>query len=256
MGPKLKYSPGLRFGRLETIRLEKKGWLMRCDCGTEKIISITGVVRGKVKSCGCLNIEHHKSGLNHLKHGDAKKGNVSKLHNKWRSILGRCHSSNIKITNRYGERGIKVCKEWREDYLVFKEWALKNGYSDKLTIDRIDNNGNYEPKNCRFVDAKEQARNRRTSRFETIDGETKTVAEWAEIFKKPYEEMRSFFSSSRWREKTDSIINDCVECGGKGYYINNGYTIQNNKLFISNRWLNKPVTCNLCKGKPRKEIDG
>lgn len=107
-------------------------------------------------------------------HGDAQVGKVTRLHNIWRNMLSRCVPR-----NKYGQRGINVCEDWK-DYSLFKEWAIQNGYSDCLSIDRIDNNGDYNPSNCRWVNAKQQARNRRTSRYFTCDGETKTIAEWSE----------------------------------------------------------------------------
>ena len=118
--------------------------------------------------------------MSNYKHGDAVNGRVAPLHNRWREMLKRCYSSGTKAYKKYGARGIQVCEEWRTSYITFKKWALDNGYEKGLSIDRIDNDGDYCPGNCRFATPKEQARNRRSSRFITYKGETKTVAEWAE----------------------------------------------------------------------------
>lgn len=92
----------------------------------------------------------------------------------------RCYSPNCHKYEIYGKRGIRICNEWLSSPGTFEEWALNNGYSDKLTIDRIDVNGNYEPNNCRWITAKEQMSNMRRNRFITYNGETHTLTEWAE----------------------------------------------------------------------------
>lgn len=116
-----------------------------------------------------------------FKHGDAKVGQVTRLHSIWRGIKKRCNPSSKPYSNaRYAGRGIELCDEWK-DYGVFKEWALSNGYSDELSIERLDNDGNYSPDNCIWADKKTQARNRRTTRRIEIRGETKPLAEWLEI---------------------------------------------------------------------------
>jgi hypothetical protein len=92
----------------------------------------------------------------------------------------RCNNPNAKCYERYGGRGIKICNEWYT-FEPFYKWALTTGYKEGLSIDRIDNNGNYEPNNCRWIDAKAQANNRRSSRFVTHNGETHTIAEWSNI---------------------------------------------------------------------------
>lgn len=93
----------------------------------------------------------------------------------------RCDNKNVKAYADYGGRGIRVCDDWSNSYVAFMEWALSNGYKETLSIDRIDNNGNYEPSNCRWVDMTTQANNRRSNVIYTYNGETHNIAEWADI---------------------------------------------------------------------------
>ena len=105
----------------------------------------------------------------------------SRLYSIWRGIKKRCLLPKAQGYKNYGGRGIEVCEEWKNNYMAFREWALNNGYKNGLTIDRINNNGNYEPSNCRFADYKHQANNRRSNRVLSVNGETKTIQEWADI---------------------------------------------------------------------------
>lgn len=102
-----------------------------------------------------------------------------KLYSIWSTMIHRCEDAKREKYRDYGERGIVVCEEWH-DANKFMDWAFSNGYEEGLQIDRIDNNGNYEPSNCRWVTPKENSRNRRNTVYLTIDGETKCVAEWCE----------------------------------------------------------------------------
>lgn len=103
-----------------------------------------------------------------------------RLYSIWGSMRNRCKNKNNANYLRYGGRGITICKEWN-DYLTFKKWALENGYNDTLSIDRIDNNGNYEPSNCRWADRIMQANNKRNNHLITFNGETHTAAEWSKL---------------------------------------------------------------------------
>jgi len=136
-------------------------WLCRCDCG--KMIETRGssLRAGLTRSCGCLQKEWAKKHTPNKTHGYTKE----RLYKVWMGMRQRCY---LKTNNRYkhyGGRGIEVCDEW-QDYLNFRKWALSHGYDSKAkrgkcTIDRIDVDGNYEPSNCRWVDAKTQANNTR-----------------------------------------------------------------------------------------------
>lgn len=104
------------------------------------------------------------------------------LYNTWRNIHQKCFNENSTSYKYYGGRGIKVCDEWKSDFLIFHDWAYANGYCEGLTIDRIDNNGDYCPDNCRWVPMSVQANNKRTTRFLTFNGVTKPIREWRSEF--------------------------------------------------------------------------
>ncbi|HDR4589362.1 hypothetical protein JC777_00225 (plasmid) [Bacillus cytotoxicus] len=105
-----------------------------------------------------------------------------RLYRIWCNMKSRCYNENIPNFKNYGGRGIAVCNEWRNDFTSFLNWSLENGYKNDLLIDRIDNNGNYEPTNCRWTTRKQQNLNRRNNRLVTIDGVTRSFSEWADDF--------------------------------------------------------------------------
>ena len=107
-------------------------------------------------------------------------GKGTRLYSIWKAMKVRCYNPNFRAYSRYGGRGITVCDEWLHDFPAFREWAIQNGYSDNLTIDRIDNSKGYSPENCRWVSYKTQANNTRRNIVVTIDGETATIAEICE----------------------------------------------------------------------------
>lgn len=181
---------GQRFGRLLAIkkdhsvwdkktRRSENYWLFRCDCGKEKVINKYSVLRGKTCSCGCFNKE--KTVERNTKHG--LFNTEKRIYGCWQDMKNRCYNKNRKKYKIYGARGITVCDEWKNNFKCFYDWAKSNGYSDNLTLDRIDVNGNYCPENCRWATAKEQANNRRTNHKITINGVAKNLCEWLELYK-------------------------------------------------------------------------
>jgi len=168
---------GERYGRWEIISGPDKTvstrpkWLCRCDCGTERWVQAAQLKMGRSQSCGCWIKERHTL------HGDTVGGRPTKLHDCWSHMLDRCYNPNSLRYQRYGGRGIKVCREWL-NYPGFKRWALQSGYEDDLTIERIDNNKGYNPENCTWITKKEQLRNTSRSRMLTAWGETKAMAAW------------------------------------------------------------------------------
>ena len=172
--------------RIEDSHSGKPMWLCRCDCGNEKIIQSSALTNG-VKSCGCYRREWSRN--LHTKHGGHRKEKTERLYGVWNEMKQRCNNPNSDGYKWYGARGIKVCSDWADDYGVFREWAYANGYSDDLTIDRIDSNGDYTPSNCRWVDCKTQARNTRSNHIVEYGGEAMCVAEWAEKYNLPYRKL-------------------------------------------------------------------
>ena len=106
----------------------------------------------------------------------------TRLFRIWSNLLSRCYNSNFHDYKYYGARGIIVCDEWINDFKALYNWAMSNGYSDELTIDRIDVNGNYSPDNCRWATVKTQSNNRRNNHYVNINGVVKTLSEWCELY--------------------------------------------------------------------------
>lgn len=182
---------GQRFGKLTVIkRLENNyhgntTWLCKCDCGNEIKVLGYRLTTGQTKSCGCLK----------SKYKGKQKRIRDIIHSRYHNMKQRCYNPNEKAYKNYGGRGITVCEEWKQSFEPFYDWAICNGFKEYLTIDRIDNNKGYSPENCRWITRKEQNNNFRKNRLITYNGETKTMAQWAEILNIKYKIFSSRFAS-------------------------------------------------------------
>lgn len=159
----------------------------KCECGNIKIINFNNIKRGLVKSCGCIT---------KTVNGMSK----TRIYQIYRHLINRCYRQKDISYKNYGNKGIIVCDEWKNDFMSFYNWSMANGYANDLTIDRIDVNGNYEPSNCRWVNMAVQQNNRSNNRILEYKGQKKTITEWAKYCGLSYRNLY--------------------------YRLNNGYTIE------------------------------
>lgn len=185
---------GKKFGKLLVVDFgedyispsgkRKHRFICRCECGKESLVDIYSLQNGSVKSCGCQK---------NTKHGMYN----SRLYKIWDSMKCRCSDTPSGDKNY---KNIKVCSEW-ESFEPFMEWALNNGYASDLSIDRIDFLGDYCPKNCRWVTIKAQANNKNNNHLATYNGETHTIAEWADILGANYNTLLARFNKYHWSDE-------------------------------------------------------
>lgn len=183
MGRKVIDMTGYETGRIkvvERVGKNKSGnilWRYECSCGAGGIATADAIRR--MKSCGCIRKENGKEFFHNFNiiHGESR----TRIYTIWGNMINRTSNKKNKDYKNYGGRGITVCEEWK-DYLTFKKWALKNGYSDTLTLDRIDNDKGYYPGNCRWADEETQNNNKQQSRKLEYKGEIKSVEQWAKEY--------------------------------------------------------------------------
>lgn len=172
-------------------------YVCRCDCGNEISLTKSQLTQEEHICCAKCRGEYLKTNNGSYKHGATK----TQLYNVWCNMRARCYDTKNNRYNTYGGNGIKVCDEWlgEHGFENFMKWAYENGYTEektatghnKLTIDRIDFNGNYEPNNCRWATMQEQQNNRKDNKYITYNGETKTMAQWARKLNVPYYRIQS-----------------------------------------------------------------
>jgi hypothetical protein len=154
----------------KTIKIRRA--VFQCPlCPNDFTANIPTIKEGRIRSCGC--IVRTQNGLS------CPDGKRSRIYSIWRAMKNRCNKKNNENFHWYGANKISVCKEWDESFLCFHCWAISNGYDDSLEIDRINNNGNYEPTNCRFVTHKDNLANTRQNKYCTLNGEKVIFAEAA-----------------------------------------------------------------------------
>lgn len=177
---------GKKFGKLlvlEETNQRKNGSKMykcQCDCGNIIYVRRGNLIsKSGTRSCCC-------SKVGHITHGKRN----TRLYRIWLNMKTRCYNKNRNQYNDWGGRGIVVCDEWLNDFMNFYNWAINNGYSDNLSIDRVDVNGNYEPSNCRWAARKQQANNTRQNVYLTYNGKTQTMMQWADELGVSYSTMQ------------------------------------------------------------------
>lgn len=188
---------GRRFGRLVAIRpvgrrvgRSNMNWECACDCGNVSSVSSSDLKSLHIQSCGCLRIERTREAS--ITHG--MRHTVE--YHIWCCMKARCHNKHDSGYHNYGGRGITVCGRWKDSFVNF--------YNDMgpkpkgMSLDRINNDGNYEPGNCRWATIREQANNTRVNRFVTVGEVTKTVAEWARLLGINYHTLYSRLYVSGW----------------------------------------------------------
>jgi hypothetical protein len=188
MTKKIAVYPGDKYSQLTIVRERdtisgRRMFECVCDCGTTVVVRLENLRGNITKSCGCYQKEMASKAT--LKHGYS----CHPLYSVWEGMKTRCYNTAHEDFYLYGERGIRVCDEWLNDPIRFIAWSLANGWKPGLTIDRKNNDGNYEPGNCRFVTVLIQARNKRTNYMVTYQGETKCLSEWAPITGIPYKTL-------------------------------------------------------------------
>lgn len=200
---------GQRFGKLIVIKRVENDksnstqWLCKCDCGKLKKVSGRHLKDNSTKSCGCLKSEiikkHSPQNRSYnLKHNLSN----TRIYTILESMKQRCYNKKCKSYKNYGGRGIKICNEWLEKngegFMNFYNWAMKNGYQEGLSIDRIDVNGNYEPNNCRWVTMKVQQNNRTNNHIVEFNNQKHTLADWSKILKIDKNILYNRISNRNW----------------------------------------------------------
>ena len=201
---------GQYFGRLKVLcyyntaddKDRKAKWLCECACGRFKVISGKSLRDGDTKSCGCIKEEQKHPLCN------------TRLHSIWKNMKTRCYLPSKPCFKRYGARGIVVCNDWKNSFSSFAEWAIGSGYRDSLTLDRIDNNGDYTPKNCRWVTRQRQSNNMASNHLVTFNGRTQTLMDWSRETGIPHSTLWKRLKEG-WTEEEALTIKPTV--GTNGY---------------------------------------
>lgn len=200
---------GQRFGRLLVVSQSDERcnsgikWNCICDCGNSVCVPGLNLRCGDTKSCGCLQKEVTSKRM--TTHGATIGRHRERLYGVWSAMLNRTRNPNASNYKYYGGRGISVCDAW-QDYQNFKEWALSNGYDataayGECTLDREDNNGDYCPENCRWVNMNTQAGNQRSTKIITYNGESHNLKEWSEILDINYSTMKKYIRNGKTIEE-------------------------------------------------------
>lgn len=205
-----KFSRLLVISRADNDNEGRTRWWCKCDCGYENLVCVSGknLRNGSTKSCGCLQKESViKRNYRHGFSGDKHADRICKI---FYGMKKRCYNENYSEYMDYGGRGIKISDEWLNNTESFVKWALANGYSEGLSIDRIDVNGNYEPANCRWADYITQANNKRNNRYILINGSKYTIRQISDLTKIKFSQLSDKFyrdGEEKFIQYIENILN-------------------------------------------------
>lgn len=204
----MSFNPiGKKYGKVKVIRFveitshKEKKWECLCECGDITYKTTNQLKKGYCLQC--IKCGHIMSGIKKTK----PKKYSKKLYECYVNMKTRTTNKKQDSHNRYINRNITMCKDWLDDYYAFEKWALENGYREDLTIDRIDNDGNYCPENCRWVDRKTQANNRRTNVRLEYNKQIKTMAEWSKELNIPYWKLQRYKNKYSLEEIVKNVSN-------------------------------------------------
>lgn len=208
MAKKLEIKQGDKFGKWTIIEeiapkiisnKPRRMFRCQCECGNIGEVQLSCLRNGHSTSCGCE--QKKRASAANTKHGLEKHP----LYCTWKNMKKRCNNPNATEYKNYGGRGISVCEEWSKDFQNFYDWAINNGWTKELTIDRIDTNGNYCPENCRWADVKTQMNNMTKNHYIEYNGDTYTLSTLSEHLNIPYNIVRYRLSNCKWT--TEQLIN-------------------------------------------------
>lgn len=199
MPVKVNINQGDIYGMLSIVKEDgyiygKRAFIVKCECGNQLRIGLGQLRSGHTKSCGCIR----KQKPNRKIHGESK----SRLYKIWNNMIHRCYRKNDISYKNYGSREIKVCDEWRDSFICFKNWAVENGYSEFLSIERKDVNKNYSPSNCCWIKFSNQNNNKRNTVYIEFNKEIHTLKEWSAILELPVYILKNRLRSGWTLEKT------------------------------------------------------
>jgi hypothetical protein len=197
---------GAKYARLTavepcTLKSGRKGWVLQCECGGRLELRARSVVLGKTRSCGCLRAEVSAERMTTHGRGSARPGRKDITYSTWCSIKKRCSAKSGPSYRDYVQRGITVCVRWADSFEAFVE-DVGLRPSKAHTIERKDNDAGYFKENCRWATKSEQARNRRSNRLVTVDGVTKSLAEWCELTGVSQHDAGQRLNKLGWDEKS------------------------------------------------------
>lgn len=232
---------GRTFGMLKVLEIvptetRKTYWLCQCECGNIIKARSDSLQNGNIVSCKCKRNAQFKGNTYQRKHNMCD----TRLYSEWQGMKQRCYDENIDCYERYGGRGITVCSEWLDmenGSTNFIKWAIDNGYSDNLTLDRINNDGSYDPANCRWATNKEQSNNRRSNIVVEHDGNEYTLTQLCEMLDLPFGAIHARYNTGERGERLIRPIGSDPNLNGK-----NAKMSEETARAIKNE-LNQTVNC-------------